>query len=705
LEKPYLERKFKVRDALLWSALILGCVPGLAEAGRRASGDIYFTRSMQYNNVAKMTFAYDGQSKLTFGAPVNLLRVREADEIIRLPNGKVLTSAPNFQSVFRANLVGGLSETWKDRWERPSALNMDPALDKVWVADNLTGRLFTLPADSLVQATEAAVTGDDTKVMVLTFRSAGEAWYGNSTFQEGSNFGFINPKTLVTQRLLHYPDPIKALRWDKFSDDVFICAGRKISQFDPTSGRIVSEREYATDTQFRSCLVDGEGHLFVAEWKGEIYFIDYSGSGLIGDSTRNFEAHTPIIDGIHGFMPFYGPGAFGPRPSPPKGEVRGAYRDRDGNGRIDEAVLELANLSADIPPLVQLQDPFAAGRGVTLDSTRITADDAVHLRIDFADQQFTFGTVFPTGPLGRILRDTAHFSDAPFPIADEVGPLALEAAVTPSTKAGEGPTLKVTYSEPVEGDPYSRASPFQIRRQGQDAGADFVVEAVKVLSDNVIEYRFTPAGYPQAGDSLRIIPGTPALADNPGNLSNMGFFIRVSGPPPPAFTVRTGPLPCVLTMTPLSRLPLASSILLADSSQPGVCLNCFEGRVGSDLAQSLASADSRYQPYLFSLTLRTPAHYAIKFYSNSGEFINEAEGDLTPSLLQGLPRDSEGNWRVRFYWWPLTARNAIAATGAYVARGIVSSAGGLGPGPVNAEEQPSPPKREKISIIFGYLRH
>lgn len=118
--------------------------------------------------------------------------------------------------------------------------------------------------------------------------------------------------TAVTTRL-KTDLPAHGLTFDPFSGDIIVSSGDMVDQLD-AGGNVLSS--ITTPGQFDQSAVDGKGHLFVASNSGDLLFVDYKSSGLIGDG-GNFSAKPFLASFLDDIAPLSGLGGGG-EPSVPE---------------------------------------------------------------------------------------------------------------------------------------------------------------------------------------------------------------------------------------------------------------------------------------------------------------------------------------------------------------------------------------------------
>jgi hypothetical protein len=97
------------------------------------------------------------------------------------------------------------------------------------------------------------------------------------------------------------------LSFDPFTNDIIVNSGPDVWQFDPSSGTFVSMLTVPGDT-FDQASEDGKGHLFVASNSGNLLFVDYDATGLIG-AASDFTSNPFLIGSLDDIAPLSSVGA------------------------------------------------------------------------------------------------------------------------------------------------------------------------------------------------------------------------------------------------------------------------------------------------------------------------------------------------------------------------------------------------------------
>jgi hypothetical protein len=690
-------------------------IPLLCAAARAAdvSGELYFTIYKKdkdnLNDINKVSFTYDG-SNLTLGAIVPVAQTDGADGLIFAPDSQLLVGGQS-EKIYKVNAQTQTVATHTTGGIDAYHMALDPSLDYAW-ASGIPGGLSKIPLKPFADGTPIPLAGDDQKVTSLAFQDASHAFYTSSDADGTGNFGSLDMATFTTHRLIKGLEGAHGMAYDPYTGDLMLFGGTQVVQIDPATAQQVSSRSFP-GTHFDQGTVDGKGHLFVANNKGTLLFVDYSASKKIGDAS-NFVQQPFLADNLDDVAPLSGLGS-NPKPPPePKPDsliavAKALYRDADGDGRIDQAWIEFPKAPGALPAQIQFQDPFDPASTVTVSAPNITRLDETHVLATFADKEFKAGTGFEPGPYGKILADGKVFDGGSFVIGDGVGPRIVSAISAPPASASQKATLTVTFSEAVKVDA-GAGFPFDLKRAGSDPSAKFKVASVQPAGGNAYVYTLDGDYFPLPGDSLRIKPGTPAVVDAQGNVSNAKDYVAVGGTLPKTY-YDLEPKGSGLVTGPKLDVPVAlpDPILVVDQSQSGGgCLNCRDPKVSDvitkTMSEPLKTASSA--PYLLSLKVNAPFHYEFSFFDNLGVFVNRAKGDVSAADLSRLRKDKDGNYALALAWWPVSSRGDQVGNGAYIARGTLTTTGDLKAIQGSQGEFRSlANKSENVFFTFGYLRH
>lgn len=135
------------------------------------------------------------------------------------------------------------------------------------------------------------------------------------------------------------------------------------------------------------------------------------------------------------------------------------YLDRDGDGRIETAVVQFDSLTGPLPATLRLVDPFT-GTVISVVPAQIAlldgqpgiapARNSVVVTLPPTAQPFQPGTAFPEPNSLGAVTDSAGFDTTAFSVHDSVGPAILDAVLYPSPPASGLPdTIRISLSETV----------------------------------------------------------------------------------------------------------------------------------------------------------------------------------------------------------------------------------------------------------------
>ena len=347
--------------------------------------------------------------------------------------------------------------------------------------------------------------------------------------------------------------------------------------------------------------------------------------------------------------------------------LRGYYQDKDGDGRIETAVLFFDEAFVLPPQSLWLTDPFAAAHVEKLPQI---VPGPRSLTATFPP--FTAGTGFAPSGWAAIPLDPGNYLAQNVVMEDSVGPVLIAAKSFPALPDPIHPALEVEFSEPVALDVFSLGFPFDLKRNSLTLEKNEIrLESVTRLSPTRYRLVFPSASkYPVPRDSLKINLEA-GLADSNGNRSQMSFFIPVDGGPIQTAAEINLSLEKGLTQsTQLQAVPNAQAMVVHTAT---VCLNCQDPGVKKVLPSTLPADLNALGP-TWKVTTRYPFRYALAFFDNLGQFVNRAEGTVTAEQLARVqatvgPGDST---RLELTFLPIAADGNAIATGAYIMKGTLT---------------------------------
>jgi hypothetical protein len=209
------------------------------------------------------------RGRLELQSPVAVAHVTRADGVIRLPSGTLLVRSSGDRLVMVNPRTGRITHTWDVARARNVVL--DPSGRLAWIL----GRPGSLVAVHLAGSDEMrryTLHGADRDLTDLAFDSAGQAFY----LARGGDFGTLDTRRLMTNRIFASLPEAKDMLFDPFSGDLVLVGRGQIAQIDPRTLTIVADVDLnslmarATAhrvVQHRTCdraSSDGRGRLLVA---------------------------------------------------------------------------------------------------------------------------------------------------------------------------------------------------------------------------------------------------------------------------------------------------------------------------------------------------------------------------------------------------------------------------------------------------------
>jgi PEP-CTERM motif-containing protein len=323
----------QLRKALLCGTAALAC--GIHAGGARAnpvSGTFFFTTfavdtiNGSTGSVWSDTFNFNG-STFTLGTPTGIANTAGTDGILFLPDGRLAIAGQSnnhVSEVTTAGVIGPVVNAGTGSYHLAVSQG-NTLLYNMWNGPTGGGStaISALPIQAGTPSLSVAGTpytvscaaghsgcSTDVRGVVLDTNN-GKYYYGTAADgQTNGDFGTVvfddilhtaTLTPLATNRAAH------GLSFDPFTGDIITNSATEIDQDDPNTGAILSSVTFA-NTTFDQAAEDGKGHLFVASNNGQLAFIDYDATGLIGNPA-NFTADPMLAASLDDIAPLSGSGA------------------------------------------------------------------------------------------------------------------------------------------------------------------------------------------------------------------------------------------------------------------------------------------------------------------------------------------------------------------------------------------------------------
>lgn len=99
-----------------------------------------------------------------------------------------------------------------------------------------------------------------------------------------------------------------------------------------------------------------------------------------------------------------------------------------------------------------------------------------------------------------------------------------------------------------------------------------------------------------------------------------------------------------------------------------------------------------------------PFEFNLGFFTNQGEFVNRARGEVTAEMLRNLEVEADGRRGISLMWYPASRNGHMASTGAYVVRGWFRTLPKAGPIETGHQASSCPEARFNLLSTFGFIR-
>jgi PEP-CTERM motif len=289
------------------------------------TGTLFYTTFVAggTTNLHRVDFNYNGTT-FVLSNNTGLANLSGADGLLFAPNGHLLVGAQ------AANVIevttGGTVITNKNPGSQSFHLALSSNSPTAILYNMCNGgcgvnaiSALTLSGGGLLNNGVAYTTlsgAFSNDIRGLIFDPFNNTWY-YGTAPDGGNGEFgtvVFDDTLHTATLTRLLTnvPAHGLTFDPFTNDIIFSSANTIDQFHPTSGLVIST--LTGPGNFDQSSVDGKGHLFVASNSGDLEFVDYDATHLIGALT-NFTATPFLAANLDDIAPLSGSGGQAPEPA------------------------------------------------------------------------------------------------------------------------------------------------------------------------------------------------------------------------------------------------------------------------------------------------------------------------------------------------------------------------------------------------------
>lgn len=281
-------------------------------------GTLFYTTFALGVNVHKVDFDYNGTT-FTLSNNTDIASLSGADGLLFAPNGNLLVAGQG-NSLIEITTGGTLVTTVAPGGGSfHLALSSDSPNATVYNLDNggcgsncisaVTLSGGGLSANGNLYTVSGAL-GISLDVRGVILNTKNNTWYYGTAPDGGTGeFGTVTFNDIThTATLTRLKTGLYAhgLSFDPFSGNVIVNSATTLQQLD-AAGNVLSTLTIP-DEQFDQASVDGKGHLFAASNFGDLLFVDYDATGLIG-AGANFKTTKFLADNLDDIAPLVGPGA------------------------------------------------------------------------------------------------------------------------------------------------------------------------------------------------------------------------------------------------------------------------------------------------------------------------------------------------------------------------------------------------------------
>jgi hypothetical protein len=309
---------------LLYGTAVLAL--GLHATGAKADAvttELFYTTFSGGVNVHKVQASYDGVSTFTLTGITDIASTNGADGILFAPDGNLLVAGQG-RNLSEVTTGGSIVKT-VDPGTPSFHLALTSTSPNALVYNMCNGgcgsnaiAAVTLSGGGLlnngVAYTVSTTNGSSLDVRGVILDTKNNTWYYGTAPDGGTgDFGtVIFNDTTHTAVLTRLQTGLEAhgLSFDPFTGDVIVNSGNQIQQLD-AAGNVLSS--VTGPGNFDQAAEDGKGHLFVASNSGNLEFVDYDATGLIG-AAGNFKTSPFLAGSLDDIAPLSGLGGSVPEP-------------------------------------------------------------------------------------------------------------------------------------------------------------------------------------------------------------------------------------------------------------------------------------------------------------------------------------------------------------------------------------------------------
>jgi len=272
------------------------------------TGDLFYTTFSGGQNIHKVSYTYDNTvPSFTLGAPANIGATPGADGIVFNPNNNKLLVGGQGPLIHEVTIspFSFISKNSNTGANGCFHISIDIGNMFAWCA-GIPGDLGKIPINPIADGVPLNVIGAVSGVDTLAF-AAGNVFYTSSGSGGLGSFGTIDLVTGITTNKIN-PILAHGMALDPFTGDLILFGGNTINQIDPLNPAVIKSSKIVPGVNFDQGTVDGLGHIFVADNNGKLVFMDYSGSGLVGNA-GNFLSMPFLAFNLDDIAPMVGPGS------------------------------------------------------------------------------------------------------------------------------------------------------------------------------------------------------------------------------------------------------------------------------------------------------------------------------------------------------------------------------------------------------------